>query len=387
LDKKERAHRVNSRQQYLDMLAAVGICFSTRIPVLLWGDPGNGKTAVIESAREQGWHVETLICSHYEPSDFAGLPVVKRDGSVQFAPPSWAARLAAHDGPSIAFLDEFSCSPPSVQAAALRPLTHYEVGALQLPPTVSWGAAANPADVAAAGWELAPPTASRFVHLDWGSMPIDIFTECLLAGGWPTIPLHSLPAAYAGQLAASRALVSAYLRIRQSQLSAIPKDAASRGKAFPTPRTWDYASRLLALVECLDANLEVKRLLVFGAVGASSGHEFLAWAAQRDLPDPEELLADSSSTTAFMNMRPDRIYATLAGVLAAVSTTMTPDRWVAALRLCAAAASAGSIDAAVPIVRALVRDGVRPEGSAPPAEIAVFAGPLALAGLMKAPAA
>lgn len=378
---------MNTRQEYLDLLTAVGVCFSTRIPVLLWGDPGNGKTAVIESVREQGWHVETLICSHYEPSDFAGLPVVKRDGSVHFAPPAWASRLAAHDGPAVAFLDEFSCSPPSVQAAALRPLTHYQVGALQLPATVSWGAAANPADIAAAGWELAPPTASRFVHLDWGSMPIEVFSECLVTGGWPTIPLATAPASYETSLTATRALVSAYLRVRQTQLSSIPRDAASRGKAFPTPRTWDYASRLLAFAQCIGAGVEVKRLLVFGAVGAPTGHEFLAWAAQRDLPDPEDLLASGGTTQAFVNMRPDRVYATLAGVLAAVVTTATPDRWVAALRCCASAANAGAIDAAVPIVRALVRDGVRPDGTPPPPEITVFAGALALAGLMEAPAA
>ena len=378
---------MNNAQEYADLLAAAGICFSTRIPVLLWGDPGNGKTAVIESARDQGWTVETLICSHYEPSDFAGLPVVRRDGSVQFAPPSWATRLAACDGPSIAFLDEFSCSPPSVQAAALRPLTHYQVGALQLPPTVSWGAAANPADVAAAGWELAPPTASRFVHLEWGSMPIDVFSECMVTGSWPAIPLHDVPASYPAHLSATRALVSAYLRVRQSQLSSIPSDAASRGKAFPTPRTWDYAARLLGFADAVGANADVRRLLTYGAIGSSTGHEFLAWAGARDLPDAEELLARGGNTPVFVKMRPDRIYATLAGVLAAVATTTTPDRWTAAIRLCASAAHAGAIDSAVPIVRALVRDGLRPEGTPPPPEIAVFAGALALAGLIQTPAA
>ena len=34
-------------------------------------------------------------------------------------------------------------------------------------------AAANPTDVAIAGWELAAPTANRFCHLDW-SMPVDV---------------------------------------------------------------------------------------------------------------------------------------------------------------------------------------------------------------------
>jgi hypothetical protein len=371
---------MSSREDYENLLTAVGLCFSCRIPVLLWGDPGVGKTAVVESAREVGWHVETLVVSHYEPADFAGLPVVRSDGTVDFAPPAWATRLAAHDGPSIAFLDELSTAAPSVQAAALRPLTHYTIGALQLPDTVSWGAAANPADVAAAGWELAPPTASRFVHLDW-KMPVEVYTECLVTGGWPTIPLHHRGAAYAPQLAASRALVAAYLRVRQGQMSAMPKDAAGRSRAFPTPRTWDYLSRLLAMASCAGAGAEVQRLLAYGAVGASSAHEFLVWVDAQDLPDPETLLADPTPV-AFTGVRPDRVHAMLQAVLAAVVAVPTPERWSAAVRVCAAAGEAGRMDPAVPVVRALVRDTVRPAGAAVPSEIKVFAAPLALAGLL-----
>ena len=65
----ERGHMARDRQSYEAVLQSVGICVSARIPFLLWGDPGAGKTAVIESAAKSGWHVETLICSHYEPSD------------------------------------------------------------------------------------------------------------------------------------------------------------------------------------------------------------------------------------------------------------------------------------------------------------------------------
>src|SRR4051794_31138957 len=137
-----------TRADYEHRLQGLGICVSARIPVLLWGDPGAGKTAVVESAAQGGWHVETLIVSHYQPSDFAGLPVVRQD-SVDLAPPWWSRRPPATAGPSIASFDEFSTASPALQATALRPLTHHEVGALQLPDPVSFVAAANPADVAA----------------------------------------------------------------------------------------------------------------------------------------------------------------------------------------------------------------------------------------------
>ncbi len=371
---------VRTRTEYEHVLQAVGICISARIPVLLWGNPGEGKTAVVESASAHGWHVESLVVSHYEPSDFAGLPVVTGQGTVELAPPGWARRLAAADGPAIAFFDEFSTASPALQAAALRPLTHYQVGALTLPETVSFVAAANPADVAAAGWELAAPTANRFVHLDW-SLPLDVYGECLVTGRWPALPVYDAVPDLEDARAAELVRVAGFLRARESQLSAIPRSADGRGRAFPTPRTWDHAARLLALAAAVGAPAEVRRLLVSGCVGELTAHEYLTWVAALDLPDPEVLLADVAAAQ-FTGLRPDRVYVTLQAVLGAVVRRPTPERWGAAVRLCSAAAGAVGVDPAVPVVRALVRDGVRPAGAPVPPEIAVFAPALSLAGLL-----
>jgi len=371
---------IRTRTEYEHTLQALGICISGRIPVLLWGAPGEGKTAVVESAVQAGWHVETLIVSHYEPSDFAGLPVIGADGSVTLAPPGWAKRLAAVDGPSIAFFDEFSTASPALQAAALRPLTHFEVGALQLPPTVSFVAAANPADVAASGWELAAPTASRFVHLDW-ALPMEVYAECLITEAWPSLPVYPAPPNQTVAQGRQRVLVSGFLRARENQISAIPADAAARGRAFPTPRTWDYATRLAAFAMAIGAPKEVLRLLVTGCIGDVTAHEFLAWSAAQDLPDPEDLLADPHGFD-FTGLRPDRVYVTLQSILAAVVRDTTSQRWTDAVTLCAVAAKAVGIDPAVPVVRALLRDGLRPVDAQLPAGITVFAPALTLAGLL-----
>lgn len=357
---------------YESTLAAIGACVAARIPFLLWGEPGAGKTAVIESARGSGWHVETLICSHYEPSDFAGLPVVNGD-RVAMAPPGWAVRVAEVDGPSLVFFDEWTTASPAVQAAALRPLTHAEVGALRLPDTVSFGAAANPADIAAGGWELAAPTANRFVHLQW-SMPLDVYAESIVTGQWPALRVPPPGDDYEAQAAVACGLITSFLRARGTHLSSVPKDAASRGGAFPTPRTWDYASRLMPLA----VTEEVRRLLVYGTVGAPVGHEFLAWAKSLDLPDPERVLLDP--TGLFVGLRADRVHATLQSVLVAVTNQASPQRWTAAVEACCVAAGEAMLDPAVPVVRALLR--VRPAGADLPPGLNVFAGPLALAGLL-----
>ena len=102
------------------------------------------------------------------------------------------------------------------------------------------------------------------------------------------------------------------------------------------------------------------RLLVAGAVGDAVAHEYLTWSAAQDLPDPEVLLADVEAAS-FTGMRADRVFVTLQSVHAAVSRDTTPDRWVAAVRLCALAAQQASLDPAVPVVRSLLRPEVRPE--------------------------
>ncbi|MGB8020609.1 MAG: AAA family ATPase [Candidatus Nanopelagicales bacterium] len=363
------------RAGYEQVLKALGVCVAARIPFLLWGEPGAGKTAVVESAADSGWHVETLICSHYEPSDFAGLPVVN-GGRVDLAPPGWAVRVADHPGPSVVFFDEWTTASPAVQAAALRPLTHGEVGALRLPERVSFGAAANPADVAASGWELAAPTANRFTHIEW-NLPLEVFTESLVTGEWPRITVPALDGGYAARVAANRSKVAAFLCVRSGQLSAIPKDAASRGRAFPTPRTWDYAARLIAAADPLDT--EAVRLLVHGTVGAPTGHEFLSWLSALDLPDPEALLADRGGDL-LAGLRSDRVHVALQGMLAAVATRTTPSRWEAGFGVCVRAAELAGVDPAVPVVRAMLR--IRPARAKLPPSLKVFAAPLALAGLL-----
>src|ERR1039457_4899786 len=123
---------------------ALGVAVAARVPVLLWGAPGTGKTSVIRSmASGLGWPCETVIASIREPSDFAGLPVVVGEG-VRFAPPTWARRLA-EAGRGLLFLDELSTAPPAVQAAPLPGALERGGGGLGLPSRARRGPAAGAA--------------------------------------------------------------------------------------------------------------------------------------------------------------------------------------------------------------------------------------------------
>ncbi len=132
---------------------ALGVAVAARVPVLLWGAPGTGKTSAIRAmAHAMDLPCETVIASIREPSDFAGLPIVVGD-VVRFAPPAWARRLA-EAGHGLLFLDELSTAPPAVQAALLRVVLERAVGDLTLPDEVAVVAAANPPEQAADGWDL-----------------------------------------------------------------------------------------------------------------------------------------------------------------------------------------------------------------------------------------
>ena len=150
-----------------DTLAAMQILLAADIPVLLWGDPGTGKTHTIEAfARRAGWQTVSVIASIHDPTDFAGLPV-RTDAGVVFEPPAWARRTAERDGVSLVFFDEVNTATPATQNALMRVVLEGRVGDLDLGEGVRFAAAANPPAQNSAAWELSAPLANRFAHLEW----------------------------------------------------------------------------------------------------------------------------------------------------------------------------------------------------------------------------
>lgn len=357
---------------------ALGVAVSARVPVLLWGPPGTGKTSVIRTMAEAaGWPYEIVISSIREPSDFAGLPVVSgADGSVRvdFAPPRWARRLAEL-GHGLAFFDEISTAPPAVQAALLRVVLERTVGDLTLPGEVAIVAAANPPEQAADGWDLSAPLANRFCHLDW---PLDARSVADgFAGGWPAVAVPDLPDDWADRIPVARSWIAGFLTVRSELAVAVPDQAVTAGRAWPSPRSWDMAARLLAAAQSCGADEAIGSLLVRGCVGPGPGAEFLTWLVEADLPDPEAVLADPESFV--LPERGDRAYAALSSIAAAVAYHPGDGRWERGWRAFGRAASAAP-DVAAAAARTLAR--CRPPGAPVPPETAAFAPLLRAAGLL-----
>ncbi|MCU1600128.1 MAG: ATPase [Frankiales bacterium] len=287
------------------------------------------------------------------------------DAEVLLAPPRWAKRLAEAEV-GIAFFDEISTAPPSVQAALLRVVLERTVGDLVLPETVAVVAAANPPDQAADGWDLSAPLANRFCHLDWPSDARRMAEG--FAGGWGTPPVPVLPEGWEELVPIARSWVAGFVSVRPMLALAVPDDASSSGRAWPSPRSWDMAARLLAAARAAGVDELVASQLVRGAVGNGPGVEFLTWLEEADLPDPEAVLADPSSFR--LPDRGDRAFAALTSIAAVVSARPTPERWAAAWKVFGSVSDKAP-DAAATAARTLAK--CRPAGAPVPPEVAAFA--------------
>ncbi|SCL21395.1 MoxR-like ATPase [Micromonospora pallida] len=357
-------------------LEALTLTVAADLPVLLWGEPGIGKTAALtQLAASLDLPLTTVIASVHEPSDFSGLPVVGDDPATQgvpMAPPDWAVRLV-RAGRGLLFLDELSTAPPAVQAALLRLVLERRIGSLRLPAGVRIVAAANPRSSAADGWELSPPLANRFVHLQWTHDQEVVVRG--LHGTWPRATLPRLdPERLPDAVAFARRAVCGLLSARPGLVHRLPTGEAGRGGPWPSPRSWEMTLRLIAFATAADTSREVLSMLVRGTVGDGPGLELLASLDRMDLPDPEVLLADPA--TAVLPERGDLRQAVLDAVVEAVRRRPERSRWEAAWTVLVRALETGAPDLVVVPASTLAR--LRQEDWVVPASIDRLAGAVSL---------
>ena len=336
---------------HADRCAALAVAISADVPVLIWGLPGEGKTAIIEQiARHNGMHCETVIASIHAPEDFKGMPM-QVDGRVIYAPPDWAQNVADAGG-GLVFLDEISTAPPSVQAALLRPVLQKVAGSLQLPKQTRFVAAANPPEIAADGWDLSAPLANRFAHIMW-----DVDAATISQGfafGFADVELPVIRHARVDPLFAStKAAIGAFLSARPDLKSVLPKSSNESGRAWPSPRSWEMGARLLAYARASDSSQAVQSVLLSGAIGVTAAHEYLIWESALDLPDIEEALRTGEIQ---LPARPDMLYMVAAALTRAMLENPSKERLsVGVNSLLVAVADAGHRDIAVVSLRQVAR--------------------------------
>lgn len=280
-----------------------------RIPLLL-GEPGTGKTALVEAfCEELSMPLVVVIGSTMDPTDMAGLPVIKTldDGTTitENACPWWLYRARENvkkHGACAVFFDEITTVAPAVQAPMLTTFQSRIVGGHTVPDEVFIIAAGNPPEQAADGWLLAPPMANRLSHIPYKPSRDDWFTGMTVA--WNNeVSKEEL---------AARQLIVAYLRQHPDAVQVYPDTLEEAAGAWPSMRTWDNTATMLAHSDPTDAG---ERLLTLTSnVGNKVGASFLAWEKALKVPPYEEVIA-APERLKWEAFRADALHLILSSVL------------------------------------------------------------------------
>ena len=375
---------IRTRDDYEHTLQALGICVSNRIPVLLWGNPGEGKTAVVESARAGG-------LARRDPDR---QPL--RAQRLRRAPGGRARRLG---GPGAARLGHPAGRGRRAVDRVLRRVLDRVAGTA--------GRGTPSAHPLRGGVPEAPgdglvrrrrqPGGRRRGGVGAGRADrVAVRPPRLGAagGGVRRVPRDRRLAGHAGRRRGPRPGRRGPARARpRRRLPADPGHPAERhpagrgsaGPGLPDP-----------------AHLGLRR----PAVGVRPGHRCAQGgpaAARHRLsgrggrarvprvdrrpgpPRPRAAAGRRRRASTPRGCGPTAPTCCCRPCSGRSSRERSAERWTNAVRLCAKVGAAIGIDAAVPVVRALLRGGVRPSGAAVPSEITVFAPALALAGLLPEP--
>ena len=162
----------------------LAIYIPKRLPVLITGRPGIGKSDIVEAATEEAEH--DLLISHpvvEDPTDSKGLPFPSADGThARFLPFGDLERALSATRPLVWFFDDLGQASPAVQAAKMQLLLARRIGEHQLPDCVTFVAATNRRSDNAGVTGILDPLISRFaavvelqgtgdVRTAWGVRP------------------------------------------------------------------------------------------------------------------------------------------------------------------------------------------------------------------------
>ena len=238
-----------------------------RQPVFLWGPPGVGKSRLVaDVARRQGRKLYDLRAVLLDPVDLRGLPRISDEGITSWCVPEFLPHPQDTEE-GILFLDELNAAPPLVQAACYQLILDRRVGQYRLPDGWAVVAAGNRESDRAVTYRMPSALANRMVHLD---------VECHIDDWLDWARDNGI-----------REEIQAFLRFRPRLLHDF--DPRSSDRAFASPRSWEFASRILDAAP--DGPLEEE--LLAGTIGQAAAVELSGFLREwRHLPSVESVLSD-----------------------------------------------------------------------------------------------
>jgi len=290
--------------------------YRARKPMMIWGPPGVGKSAVVRQAglkiakEEKLELIDTKTPNKYpdkfcvvdirlaqrDPSDLLGLPetfaLIKLGGkrievpakilqsyieanedyetlgyTTRWNAPNWLPI----EGKGIIFLDEMLQAPPLVRSAGAELVYDGKLGEWEKPDGYVTLAATNRA-IEAPIFEISPFLANRFMHCELRCPAVKDWTE------W-------------AQGAKIDGRVVGYLNCHESAIYRFNAD--SKTHAFPTPRSWAMASDMIKGIKDISL-LELYASACIGPLIAGELRDFIRMSER--LPPTSEYIAKPRDT-------------------------------------------------------------------------------------------
>src|SRR5713101_2242596 len=279
--------------------AEIAIALETLVaasqPAYLWGPPGIGKSQTVAAvALKLGRELRDVRAVQFDPVDLRGLPHINGDGRTLWSVPDFLP----DDGTGLLFLDELNAADRSVQAACYQLVLDRRLGDYCLPDGWAIVAAGNNETDRAVTNRMSTALLNRFVHLDY-EVHLDDWCRWAVAADLP-------------------AELIAFIRFRPNLLHAF--DPKTTEKAFPTPRSWEFVSKIMRA----GPPAAIEHELFRGTVGAGAAAELSGFLRiWRKLPSMDSILMNPQ--TASVPDDPATLYA-IAGGLARRASDKNFDR-------------------------------------------------------------
>lgn len=262
------------------LTAALPKLIASRIPVMIWGNPGIGKSEISRAVTEDlGIGFVDMRLTLYDPTALLGFPYLGSEAkkSMRFAPP----HILPTEGEGVILLDELPQASPATQAAAYQLILDRRINEYELPKGWHIIAAGNHASNGGLHHAMAPALSNRFTHIDLVANQTD----------WDIWAKDKVSD-----------LIRAFLRFRPGLVDDFDNRQGSR--AWSNARALVKADKIIK--DKHDAGTELE--LLTGTLGEGAATELLAFfKTATELPSLNEILV--SPDTAPVPQSPAAKYA------------------------------------------------------------------------------
>lgn len=263
------------------------------LPSLLEGGAGIGKSSTIRRMGDEfGIPVETIAMGTKQPDDFGLIPVVL-NGALHYEAMMPAITRIIQDRVGILFLDEITSTTRAVFNVSMSLVLDREYSGMKIPGDIRILAACNPPEISG-GLSLPMPLANRFAHFHVIPSSVKSWTDYIsnvnesAASSLIETQTNKIVSSWPSKYNAAATLVSAYMQATPQSLYVEPTPGTyAYSHAWPSPRTWEFATRAMATCDILK---KTDNPFIEACLGSGAASAFISWRKTLDLPKPLDVL-------------------------------------------------------------------------------------------------